>query len=125
MSKRLHWVRLEEAAAEEAEEAMAWRYLVARWVRVSRAERWVAMKPTDRQICDTAILATANENSDGVGEAVGGAAIVDFFFRDFDFDLGFMVVPMVFVFGGSRLLYLALVSSKLKENLTSNRVRAF
>ena len=82
-----------------AKEAMVWRYLVATWVRVSRAEGWVALKPTDWQICDTAILAMANENSDGVEEAVAGAAIVDFFFRDFDFDFGFMLAVMVFVFG--------------------------
>lgn len=41
MSKRLDWVRLEDAAEEEAEAAIPRRYLVAMSVRVSRAERWV------------------------------------------------------------------------------------
>lgn len=37
MSKRLDWERFEAAAKEAEDLAMAWRYLVATWVRVSRA----------------------------------------------------------------------------------------
>lgn len=46
-SRRLDWVRLEELVKEVADPAMAWRYLVATRVSVSRAESWVALNPTD------------------------------------------------------------------------------
>ena len=64
-SSRFDCVRLEVLAKEEADLAIASRYLVATTVRALSAESWVALYPTDWQICDTAILAMANENSDG------------------------------------------------------------
>ena len=56
---------LEVLAKEEADLAMASRYLVATTVRALSVESWVALYPTDWQIYETAILAMANENSDG------------------------------------------------------------
>lgn len=86
-SKRLESERLAAAAKAEEDLAMAWRYFVATRVRVSRAESWVDLKPTYWQICETAILATAKQKSDG-DSAVGlGVAIVGGF--DFDFGFGF------------------------------------
>jgi hypothetical protein len=64
-SRRLDWMRPECLAKEPAEWAMACRYLVATRVRVSSAESWVALKPTDWQICETAVLAMASQKSDG------------------------------------------------------------
>ena len=64
-SSRFDCVRLEVLAKAEADLAMASRYLVATTVRALSAESWVTLYPTDWQICDTAILAMANENSDG------------------------------------------------------------
>ena len=63
-SSRFDCVRLEVLAKEEADLAMASRYLVATMVKSLSAESWVALYPTDWQICETAILGMANENSD-------------------------------------------------------------
>lgn len=88
-SRRLDWVRLELLAKRVADLAMAWRYLVATRVSVSRAESWVVLKPTDRQIWETAILAIACENSDGVVVVDDDVAVWNFaFLRDFDFIFG-------------------------------------
>lgn len=59
-------MRLEWLAKEAAEWAIVCRYLVATRVRVSSAESSAALKPTDWQICETTVLAMANQNSDGI-----------------------------------------------------------
>lgn len=46
--------------------AIACMYLVDTRVRVSSAESWVALKPTNQQICENTVLAMANQNSVGI-----------------------------------------------------------
>lgn len=87
-SKTLESVRLALAAYEAEALAMSSRYSVATWVRVSRAESCVTLKPIEWQIWETAILAMAVENSDGV--AFSGVVITGFgVFRFLGFESGF------------------------------------
>lgn len=87
-SKTLESVRLAFAAYEAEALAMSSRYSVATWVRVSRAESCVTLKPIEWQIWETAILAMAVENSDGV--AFSGVVITGFgVFRFLGFEFGF------------------------------------